>query len=254
MKQLSGKTALITGASSGIGRACAKLFAAQGANIVAVARRENELQQLIREITEAGGSATCFCGDVSEENTARTMVDYSLDYFGALDIAVNNAAILGKSQPVEEITMAEWTHIINTNLGSAFLGAKYQIPAMRAGGGGSLVFVSSFVGYTLGMPHMSAYAASKAGVIGLTKALASECAADNIRVNALLPGGTDTPMGQEAASTAEARSFVENLHALKRLASPEEIAHSALYLASSSSSFSTGIALLADGGISVSRI
>ncbi|WP_430460372.1 SDR family oxidoreductase [Thalassolituus sp. LLYu03] len=253
MKKLSGKTALITGASSGIGRATALLFAEQGANVVAVARREHELQALINDITSAGGHAVAYAGDVSHEDTARAVVEFAQKSFGALHIAVNNAGTLGAARPIEDLSVSDWAHTLNTNLGSAFLGAKYQIPALRAAGGGSLVFVSSFVGYTVGLPGMSAYAASKAGIIGLTKALASECAPSHIRVNALLPGGTDTPMGQEATATPEARAFVEHLHALKRLAQPQEIAKSALYLASDDSSFSTGIALLADGGVSISR-
>ncbi|MCG8432993.1 MAG: SDR family oxidoreductase, partial [Gammaproteobacteria bacterium] len=136
---------------------------------------------------------------------------------------------------------------------SAFLGAKYQIPAMIDSGGGSIVFTSSFVGYTVGFPNMSAYSASKAGLIGFTKAVAVEYGAQGIRVNALLPGGTDTPMGRESANTPEAVEFVKSIHALKRLAQPEEIAKSALYLASDSSSFTTGTALLVDGGVSICK-
>ncbi|WP_404838527.1 SDR family oxidoreductase [Aeromonas media] len=136
---------------------------------------------------------------------------------------------------------------------SAFVGAKYQIPAMQARGGGSLIFTSTFVGHTLGLPGMAAYAASKAGLIGLTQVLAAEFGAQGVRVNALLPGGTDTPMGRAFTNTPESLAFVQNMHALKRLAQPEEIARSALYLASDASSFTTGIALLADGGVSICR-
>jgi NAD(P)-dependent dehydrogenase (short-subunit alcohol dehydrogenase family) len=119
--------------------------------------------------------------------------------------------------------------------------------------GGSLIFTSTFVGYTAGFPGTAAYAASKAGLIGLTQTLASEFGAEGIRVNALLPGGTDTPMGRIFANTPEALAFVQGLHALKRMAFPDEIAKSALYLASDASSFTTGSALLADGGVSISR-
>ncbi|MFT6164983.1 MAG: NAD(P)-dependent dehydrogenase (short-subunit alcohol dehydrogenase family) [Zhongshania aliphaticivorans] len=253
MKQLSGKTALITGASSGIGRSVAKLFAEQGANVVVMARREKELSRLVGEIRELGGRANLYVGNVAEEKSAKEMVDFTLSNFGALDIAVNNAGMLGPSRPVEDISLSEWLNVINTNLSSAFLAAKYQVPAMRESGGGSIVLVSSFVGYTIGLPNMSAYSASKAGIIGLAKALASECAQDGIRVNALLPGGTDTPMGHEASNTPEAIAFVESIHAMKRLAKPEEIAKSALYLASENSSFSTGTALLVDGGVSINK-
>jgi NAD(P)-dependent dehydrogenase (short-subunit alcohol dehydrogenase family) len=125
---------------------------------------------------------------------------------------------------------------------------------MQRQGGGSIVFTSSFVGYSAGMPGMAAYAASKSGLIGLTQTLAAEHGADGIRVNALLPGGTDTPMGRVVANSPEALSFVAGLHALRRIAQPEEIARSALYLASDDSSFTTGAALLADGGVSICRV
>lgn len=128
-------------------------------------------------------------------------------------------------------------------------------PAMMKRGGGSIIFTSSFVGYTVGMPNMSAYAASKAGQIGLVKALASELGAKGVRVNAILPGGTDTPANVANAPGAApgVRTFVEGLHALKRMAAPEEIARTVLYLASDASSFMTGTALLVDGGVSINR-
>lgn len=253
MKQLSGKTALVTGASSGIGRAIALLFAEQGANVIAVARRQHALNELVQEILAAGGNALAFTGDVSQEHIASEMVEYTLENFGDLDIAVNNAGRISPALPAEDLALEDWNDVISVNLTSAFLGAKYQIPALKRAGGGSLIFVSSVVGYTVGLPHMSAYAASKAGIVGLAKALATECAPNGIRVNALLPGGTDTPMGHEAASTPEAMDFVKSIHALKRLAEPREIARSALYLASDASSFTTGTALLVDGGVSINK-
>ena len=119
--------------------------------------------------------------------------------------------------------------------------------------GGSIIFTSSFVGYTLGMPQMADYAASKAGLIGLTKALATEYGAQAIRVNALIPGGTDTPMAREFGESPEVLEFVRNMHALKRTARPEEIAQAALYLASDVSRFTTGTAMLVDGGVSICK-
>ena len=124
---------------------------------------------------------------------------------------------------------------------------------MLARGGGSLIFTSTFVGHTVGFPGMGAYAASKAGLVGLTQVIAAEFGAKGIRANALLPGGTDTPMGRAVSNTPEMRAFVEGLHALKRLAEPQEIAQAALFLASDASSFVTGTALLADGGVSITR-
>lgn len=254
MDTLTGKVAIVTGASAGIGYATATLFAREGANIVVAARREPELRALAAEIIEAGGSAAALAGDVKEERFAEALVELATNKFGGLDIAFNNASTLGElGLSVPDLALSEWDNILATSLTSAFLGAKYQIPAMLKRGGGSLIFTSSFVGYTVGFPQTAPYAASKAGLIGLTQALAAEYGPQNIRVNALLPGGTDTPMGRTFASTPEALTFVKSLHALKRLAQPEEIAKSALYLASDLSSFTTGSALLADGGVSINR-
>jgi NAD(P)-dependent dehydrogenase (short-subunit alcohol dehydrogenase family) len=157
--------------------------------------------------------------------------------------------------PIGDLSLAGWRDAIDTNLTSAFLGAKHQIPAMIERGGGSLIFTSTFVGHTVGFGGMAAYAASKAGLIGLMRVLAVEVGAKSIRVNAILPGGTDTPSNVANAPGAapETRTFIEGLHALKRLARPDEIAQSALYLASDTSSFTTGAALQVDGGVSISR-
>lgn len=252
MAALADKVAIITGASSGIGRAAATLFAREGAKLVLVARRQAELDTLVGEIVRAGGDAAAIVGDVKDEATARDATELALDEFGGLDIGLNNAGTLGEMEPVAELSVDAWREVIDTNLTSAFLGAKYQLPAMLARGG-ALIFTSSFVGHTVGMPGMAAYAASKAGLLGLMKVIAAEYGALGIRANALLPGGTDTPMGATVADTPETRAYVESLHALKRIATPDEIAHSALYLASAASSFTTGAVLLADGGVSIHR-
>ncbi|WP_421220968.1 SDR family oxidoreductase [Aeromonas enteropelogenes] len=252
MSLLSNKVAIITGASSGIGRASAILFAREGACVVVGARRQPELDLLVEEIRHEGGQAVSLAGDVKSETYARALVDLALTRFGGLDIAFNNAGTTGTPGSVPALELAQWQEILDTNLTSAFVGAKYQIPAMQARGG-SLIFTSTFVGHTLGLPGMAAYAASKAGLIGLTQVLAAEYGAQGVRVNTLLPGGTDTPMGRAFTDTPESLAFVQNMHALKRLAQPEEIARSALYLASDASSFTTGIALLADGGVSICR-
>lgn len=250
---LAGKVAILTGASSGIGYATAKLFAREGARLVVGARRRPQLDALVEEITASGGHAIALAGDVCDEHYAKALVDAATAHFGGLDVAFNNAGTLGAMGPTADLTLAGWMDTINTNLTSAFLGAKYQLPAMQVRGSGSLIFTSSFVGYTIGFPGVAAYAASKAGIVGLTQALAVEVGSRGVRVNALLPGGTDTPMGAAFANTPEARAFVEGLYALKRLATREEMARSALYLASDASSFTTGSALLVDGGVSVNR-
>ena len=253
MSALSNKVAIVTGASSGIGYATARLFAREGAKVVVAARRQALLDALVEEIGQAGGHAVALAGDVGDEAFAQALVELAKARFGGLDVAFNNAGTIGEMGATPEVSLSGWEDTILTNLTSAFLGAKYQIPAMLERGGGSLIFTSTFVGYTVGFPGTAAYAASKAGLIGLTQTLASEFGARGIRVNALLPGGTDTPMGRAFASTPEALAFVHGLHALKRMALPDEIAQSALYLASDASSFTTGAALLADGGVSINR-
>lgn len=250
---LESKVAIVTGASSGIGRATAKLFASEGARLVVAARRTEELDSLVAEIRADGGQATALSGDVSEEAFAKSLVEFTVQEYGSLDIAINNAGTLGALGATQEISLEAWNETVSTNLTSAFLGAKYQLPEIAHSQAGSLVFTSSFVGYTIGIPQAAAYAASKAGVVGLTKALASEYGPQGVRVNALLPGGTDTAMGRAFAQTPEELEFVKSLHALKRLALPTEIAKSALYLASDLSSFTTGAAILADGGASVCK-
>ncbi len=253
MSALFNKVAIVTGASSGIGYATAKLFAREGAKVVVAARRQAELNALVKEITQEGGHAVALAGDVKEETFAKALVELAIGCFGGLDVAFNNAGTTGEMGATPDVSLAEWENTVRTNLTSAFLGAKYQLPAMLDRNGGSLIFTSTFVGYTVGLPGMAAYAASKAGLIGLTQALASEFGSKGIRVNALLPGGTDTPMGRAFANTPDTLAFVRGLHALKRMASPDEIAKSALYLASDASSFTTGTALLSDGGVSINR-
>lgn len=255
MDVLAGKVAIVTGASSGIGHATAKLFAREGARVVVTARRRDRLDELVAGIREDGGEAVAVAGDVRDEAVARLAVETAVRDYGGLDIAFNNAGMVGEMAPTPDISPEQWKETLDTNLTGAFLGARHQLPAMIERGGGSLIFTSTFVGHTAGMPGMAAYAASKAGLVGLTQVLASEFGAKGIRVNAVLPGGTDTPAsvtnGPDA--TPDLLEFVEGLHALKRLARPEEIARSVLHLASDAASFVTGTAFLVDGGVSVSR-
>ena len=255
MNTLTGKVAIVTGASSGIGYATAILFARHGAKVVVSARRKIELGKLVAQINEAGGEAIAVAGDVKEEGLAKSLVATAIERFGGLDVAFNNAGSTGEIAPTAEMSLNNWQDTIDTNLTGAFLGAKHQAPAMAARGGGSIIFTASFVGYSIGMPGMAAYAAAKAGLIGLSQVLATELGKQRIRVNSILPGGTDTPASITNAPGADPQvlAFVESLHALKRMAKPEEIAQSVLYLASDASSFVSGTAHLVDGGVSISR-
>ena len=251
MNVLEGKVAIVTGASSGIGRATARLFADEGAAVVATARRQAELDSLVAEIEASGGQAIALAGDVREESHAKAIVDLAVDRFGGLDIAFNNTGTLqGHYVSVSSLSMANWRDTLDVNLTSAFVGAKEQIPRMAERTSGSVIFTSTFVGYSAGLPGMAAYAASRSRSNWAYAGLGRRFAAQGIRVNAILPGGTDTPMAPEDPGY---RTFAENLHALKRLARPEEIARSVLHLASDASSFMTGVAMLVDGGVSINR-
>ena len=251
---LSHRVAIVTGASSGIGRAAALLFAEAGAAVVVGARRQAELDQLVAAITQQGGSAAAVAGDVRDEAYAQALVATAVERFGGLDIAFNNAGTTGPIGPLPALSAEEWQSVLTANLTSGFLAAKYQLPALEARGGGAITFTSTFVGYTAGFPGLAAYAASKSGLVGLVQVLASEYGPKGIRVNALLPGATDTPMGRDVANTPEALKFVADLNAFKRIAAPEEIAEAALFLCSDASSFTTGTAMLVDGGVSINRV
>ncbi|KWI58868.1 short-chain dehydrogenase [Burkholderia cepacia] len=243
MTLLEGKVAIVTGASTGIGRAIALMFAAHGASIVLGARSESTLNEVASEIRRHGGQAFACAGDVCHADTHRRLVATALREFGGLDIAINNAGTVGPLKPLADISLDDWQHTLSTNLTAAFLGASNQIPAMLERGG-SIVFTSSFVGTSVGLPGMSAYGASKAGLMGLVKGITADYAARRIRANALLPGGVDTAMGGDR----EQKEWAAGLHAMKRIARPDEIASAALFLASPMASFVTGSALFADGG------
>jgi NAD(P)-dependent dehydrogenase (short-subunit alcohol dehydrogenase family) len=244
MRILEGKSAIITGASSGIGRASALSFSDSGASIVLVARHLDKLEGVVAEIIQRGGNAVAIAGDVAEEQTHSRAVDAALNAFGRLDIAFNNAGDVGSMKPLAELEFAEWQQVISVNLSAAFLGAKAQINAMLGTGGGSIIFTGSFVGSSVGLPGMSAYGTAKSGLIGLAKGIAADYGASGIRANVLQSGGTRTAM----AGSPEQQEWAAGLHAMKRIAEPEEIAHAALFLASDMASFVTGSALWADGG------
>lgn len=240
---LNNKTAAVIGASSGIGRAVALLLAEHGANVVLCARRADKLEETAALIRSRGGRAVA--GDAVLPETHEAVVRTAEREFGGLDIAVNNAGIIGAYKPLADISPDEWRDTLDGNLTAAFLGARSQIPAMLARGGGSIVFTSSFVGTSCALPNKTAYGCAKAALAALAKGITADYAAQGIRANALLPGGTDTEM---MTTDPQQRAWAEGLHAVKRIARPEEIAAAILFLVSPMGSFVTGTALFADGG------
>jgi NAD(P)-dependent dehydrogenase (short-subunit alcohol dehydrogenase family) len=244
MALLSGKVAIVTGAGSGIGREAARLFAKEGAQVVVSARRSSRLDTLVGEIERAGGRAIAVVGDVASSETHVDAVAAATARFGGLDIAFNNAGTTGVVRPITELSCADWSDVIATNLTSAFMAAREQVPAMLTRGGGTLIFTSSFVGNSVGLPGMGAYGAAKAGLVGLVRGLTADYGASGIRANALLPGGVATEMAGDEAQ----RDWAASLHAMKRIADPIEIAQAALFLASGMSSFVSGSSLWVDGG------
>lgn len=248
------KVAIITGASSGIGRAAARLFAAADIAVILGARRADALAAVASEIEATGGAASFVAGDVREPDFAHDLVNAAMRIHGRLDIAFNNAGVLPPAAPAHQTSLEDWNDSIAVNLTGAFLAARAQTPAMIATGGGSIIFTSTFVGHTVGFPGMAAYAASKAGLTGLTQVMAAELGPQKIRVNALLSGGVDTAMGRVTAPTDADMAGVAALHALKRVAEAEEIARAALFLAGDDASFVTGSAMLVDGGVSITKV
>ncbi len=248
-RDLTGKVAVVTGAGSGIGRACARLFAERGASVVAADQNEEAANETATMIGAAGGTAIGMRCDVSVAADVRAMVERGVSEYGRLDMACNNAGIAGMPASVADYTEEMWRRVIDVNLIGVWLCMKYQIPAMLAGGGGAIVNMSSILG-TVGYPNASAYVAAKHGVVGLTKAAALEYATQGIRVNAVCPAFIYTPMLEGAGITegSDAYAWVTSLHPMKRMGTSEEIAEATVWLCSDAASFVTGHALLADGG------
>jgi 3-oxoacyl-[acyl-carrier protein] reductase len=244
---LGTKTAAITGAGSGMGRATARLFAERGAEVAVIDIDGEAAEETVSLIEEDGGSAIAVTADSSEAADVEAFVERTVSAFGGIDVLHNNAGIPQESTPVEDVTEATWDRIQAVNLKSPFLGAKYAVPRMRADGGGVILNTASTAGIRP-RTGLSAYCASKGGVITLTKQLADELAEDEIRVNAICPVATDTDMLPEfAAGDLSVESMRETIP-LGRLAEATDIAHAAAFLASDEASMITGTALEVDGG------
>jgi NAD(P)-dependent dehydrogenase (short-subunit alcohol dehydrogenase family) len=254
MSDMSNKVALVTGASSGIGRATAKLFAEQGAQVVVAARRQDELDSLVAEIESGGGAATAIQTDVAVAAEVERMVEHSIKTYGRLDYAVNNAGIEGRFAGITELTEADWDQVLGINLKGTFLGMQHQARAMLAtGNGGAIVnvgSVNSFLGFATG----AAYCTSKHGLIGLTTSVSAELASQGIRVNLVCPGIVDTPMHQrlrrDIGDEIYDQGVLPSVH-LKRAGQPEEIARAIVFLCSDEASYITGTTLTPDGGLTL---
>jgi 3-oxoacyl-[acyl-carrier protein] reductase len=252
MGRLEDKVALITGAASGIGRAAALRFASEGARVVVADIQDALGEATAATICAAGAEASFVRADVSRAADAQAMVEATVARFGRLDILFNNAGV-GKHIPFEALTEAEWDRIVDINLRGVFLGCRYGVPALRRAGGGAILNTASQSGLQ-GHPNNQAYCAAKAGVINFTRSLAKDLARHNIRVNAICPGGTDTPILRAYIPEGESPDYVARMVAphtpFGRLARPEEIAAAALFLVSDEASFVSGVALPVDGAAS----
>ena len=254
MSDMNGKVALITGASSGIGRATAKAFSAHGVSVVLGARREDELAALAAEIKAGGGQATYLKTDVSVARDVERLVDHAVQTFGRLDFGINNAGIEGELAPIVDFDEAAWDRVVSINLKGTFLGMKYEARAMLKGGrGGAIVNVGS-VNSFLGFGGGTGYATSKHGQVGLTTSASAELAPQGIRVNIVCPGLIKTPMHRRirgVASDQMVDSLIQGRVHLKRAGRPEEIAATIVFLCSDDASYITGTTLTPDGGFTM---
>lgn len=251
--RLEGKVALITGAGVGIGRATALLFAQEGASVVVVDRNEETARETAETIVREGGRAISVRADVSQTEDIQRMFAETIHAFGKLNIVFNNAGIV-KQGRVEDSTEQDWEEQIATTLTSVFLGCKYAIPLLREQGGGVILNMASVAGI-MGVANRAIYSAAKGGVAALTRAIALDYAAEQIRAVFISPATIETPSLTERINTSPdpvaARKAFEARQPIGRLGRPEDVAYAALYAASDEASFLTGSSLVIDGGMSV---
>ena len=246
--RLTGKVALVTGAGSGIGRAAALAFARERASVVLAGRREAELQGVAREIEVAGGNAVAIPTDVSDEGAVMALVAGTLERFGKLDVAFNNAGVTAY-KPIEQLTAAEFDAVMATNVRGVWLLVKHEVEAMRAGGQGGAIVNTSSIAATGGTAGLSAYAASKGALDAMIRAVALEVGGQGIRINNVSPGVIRTPM--TAGLPDEALAPYGAHAALKRLGEPDDVGDVAVWLCTEAARFITGQSILVDGGFNI---
>lgn len=242
------KVAFITGAANGIGRAAAVAFAAEGARITILDRTEDALADTVAAVKASGGEVLVIACDVSDPEQVEAAVARTIERFGRLDVAFNNAGVENKAAPVHEIDLAEWDRILGINLRGTFTCMKHELAQMVAQGSGVVINTSSGAGIR-GVAGGAGYAASKHAIIGLTRSAALDYAAQNIRVNAVLPGNIETPM-MDRFTGGDIQKAID-LEPVGRLGKPEEIAEAVLWMASDLGGFVTGAATVVDGGWSL---
>lgn len=248
-KALENRVALITGGTTGIGRDTAVLFAKEGAKVVFTGRREAEGSQTLNLLRAAGGDGLFLKSDVSKAAEVQSVVQKTVQKYGRLDVAFNNAGVEGQLLPLTEQTEENWDYVHGINLKGVWLCLKYEIQQMlKQGGGGAIVNMSSVAGL-IGAAGVGVYIASKHGVLGLTKTAAIECAAQGIRVNAVCPAVIETPMAERAFGAPEVNKRMLALHPVGRFGKPAEVAEAVLWLCSDRSSFTTGQFIGIDGGM-----
>jgi NAD(P)-dependent dehydrogenase (short-subunit alcohol dehydrogenase family) len=247
MAELSGKVALVTGASSGIGRNTSLMYAREGARVVVSDVVEEGGNETVRRIENAGGEAFFVRADVSKPEDCENLVRQAVDRFGRLDIAVNNAGIGGEQNPTADYSLEGWRKVIDINLSGVFYCMKYEIPAMLQNGGGSIINVASILGW-VAFANSPAYVASKHAVIGLTRTAAVEYAKQGVRVNAVGPGFIRTSMIEALEQNEEAYNMLISLHPIGRLGEADEVAELVLFLSTERASFITGAYYPVDGG------
>jgi NAD(P)-dependent dehydrogenase (short-subunit alcohol dehydrogenase family) len=239
---------LVTGGGSGIGRATAVLFAAEGGRVAVVDQNEADAEKTAAIINDAGGKAIAIGADVSRDADCRAMVERTVSAFGRVHVAFNNAGVGASGFAMADEEEVTWNRLIDVNLKGVFLSMKYEIPAMVAAGGGAIVNTASVAGL-VGERGIAAYSASKHGVVGLTRTAALDYIGENVRINAVCPGVTRTPILAAWFQDPKVEVFVSSRHPIGRIAEPEEIGRAVLFLASDDASFVVGQALAVDGGL-----